>query len=185
MSVSHDVTPAKVPITLEGLVAEIERLRAELAAAKEPAKPKLSRLTISGLITFAVGAVVGRVLTKMVDAEFGEGIGDTIKALGLVFAAFGGSLPIPDALAKLFGVGAAKVVTALVIGGTLTASSLAIPGCASTSIDYGAPVDVRWQQNPCHIRVLDRATLEEVGSISAPDSCPAEPDQSLEVEVSP
>lgn len=182
MSVSHDNTQTK-PITLEGLVAEIERLRAELASAKEtPAeKPKLSRLTISGLITFAVGAVVGRVLGRLVDPEFGDGIGDVVKALGLVFAAFGGAMPIPDALARMLGVGAAKVVTAIAIGSTLAASSLVMPGCASTEIAHPTPVTVHWQQDPCLIRVVDRETEEEVGRISAPDSCPAEPDQSLEV----
>lgn len=133
--------------------------------------PKVSVLTLIGVVVFFAGAVVARLIHNPDDLSAGADVGDTIKALGMLLASFGGPLPIPEILRRVLGSGGAKLLMGLLVGGLLVGGSMVVPGCGTVRIDSPEPVALSVDSGPpCAIVAQDHAG-ETVLSFTAPGTC--------------
>lgn len=142
--------------------------------AAPPAKPTpISVLTLIGVLVFFGGAVLARVLHSDTDPALGGDVGDTVKALGMLLASFGGPLPVPDLLRRLLGPAGGKILMALLVGGTLVAGSVITPGCSSAPVilDDDKPITLAVDSGPpCKI-VGQHTDGETAIQYTAPGTC--------------
>ena len=139
-----------------------------------PAPTRVPVITVIGILVFALGAVLARVLRTDADPTLGEDVGEIVRGLGVLLASFGGALP--PAFAGVLGRGGGKALTALIVAGALAAVSAVTPGCAALQRREvharTAPTVIVDDGPPCTVHVI--ADGHEVSTVVGPPGsrCP-------------